>query len=547
MGPNQVWSWDITYLRAPVVGMFFYLYLFVDVWSRKIVAHAVHECEDSELASELFESVVSEQRLEGVELVLHQDNGSPMKGATLKATIERLGVIPSYSRPHVSDDNPYSESLFRTLKYRPHYPRKPFESLEEARRWVEDFVTWYNHEHLHSSIGFVTPLDRHDGNADAILAKRKAVYEQARQRHPERWSGKTRAWDAPMEVVLNPAKEAMSEEQRSHATAWTYEAATTLTSTVDRLTRVDILLIDELGYLNLHPEQTNIFFKLMDERYGKKEHDHHDQSRLRRMVRFSRQKTDGRCAARSPPPPLHHDSHRRRLPARPRLRRCLAPRPIRLTINASLGIASTRRRSARSCFSHIRISILDSWWVNFYEHKWVNSHERPSSSDELRLFGLLIGRKTVLTGHVPLPKGGRIEVRPIYQPSGAAVHAPEVCLPHAQRRTTRYAGRRQWVFSCHPRRYQDMRKWMASGKITLLRLATELSKMRPLSLGSLIYAGRCSRHQNRWSFVVGVDPTSNIGLLSIFSKTAGNCFSKREAADGHAARGQRRLQDQGGA
>jgi putative transposase len=142
-----------------------------------------------------------------------------MKGATLKATIERLGVIPSYSRPHVSDDNPYSESLFRTLKYRPHYPRKPFESLEEARRWVEDFVTWYNHEHLHSSIGFVTPLDRHDGNADAILAKRKAVYEQARQRHPERWSGKTRAWDAPMEVVLNPAKEAMSEEQRSHATA----------------------------------------------------------------------------------------------------------------------------------------------------------------------------------------------------------------------------------------------------------------------------------------------------------------------------------------
>jgi putative transposase len=116
MGPNQVWSWDITYLRAPVVGMFFYLYLFVDVWSRKIVAHAVHECEDSELASELFESVVSEQRLEGVELVLHQDNGSPMKGATLKATIERLGVIPSYSRPHVSDDNPYSESLLASSR-----------------------------------------------------------------------------------------------------------------------------------------------------------------------------------------------------------------------------------------------------------------------------------------------------------------------------------------------------------------------------------------------------------------------------------------------
>lgn len=211
-GPNQVWSWDITYLRAPVLGMYFYLYLFVDVWSRKIVAHAVHESEDTDLASELFEDVIHAEQLDGVELVLHQDNGSPMKGATLKATIERLGVIPSYSRPHVSDDNPFSEALFRTLKYRPHYPRKPFESLEAARQWVEDFVAWYNHEHLHSAIGFVTPADRHDGTADAILAKRKMVYDKARERHPERWVGKTRAWDAPKEVVLNPAKETRIEK-----------------------------------------------------------------------------------------------------------------------------------------------------------------------------------------------------------------------------------------------------------------------------------------------------------------------------------------------
>ena len=202
--PNEVWSWDITYLRSPVAGIFYYLYLFIDVWSRKIVAHAVHETESSELASELCELTIVQQGLEGSDLVIHQDNGGPMKGATLKATMERLGVIASFSRPHVSDDNPYSEALFRTLKYRPEYPRRPFQSLEEARRWVRDFVAWYNHEHLHSGIGFVTPADRHHGRAEAILQGRRDVYADARQRHPERWSGAPRAWEAPKDVLLNP-------------------------------------------------------------------------------------------------------------------------------------------------------------------------------------------------------------------------------------------------------------------------------------------------------------------------------------------------------
>lgn len=206
-GPNQVWSWDITYLRAPVVGMFFYLYLFMDVWSRKIVAHAVYERECSTLASELFTAIIEAEGLDGAGIVVHQDNGSPMKGATLKATLEKLGMLASYSRPHVSDDNPYSESLFRTLKYRPVYPKKPFESLEAAQAWVRDFVAWYNHEHLHSSIGFVTPAARHDGKAQAILAQRKHVYRLARERHPERWANQTRAWEAPQEVFLNPSKE----------------------------------------------------------------------------------------------------------------------------------------------------------------------------------------------------------------------------------------------------------------------------------------------------------------------------------------------------
>ena len=205
-GPGQVWSWDITYLRSPIRGQFFYLYLFVDVWSRKIVASDVHEHESSELASEMLEEALVREGLDGVEVVLHSDNGSPMKGSTLKATMERLGVISSYSRPRVSDDNPFSESLFRTLKYRPEYPRRPFADLEEARRWVEGFVDWYHHEHLHSEIGFVSPLDRHEGRAEAILEARRAVYEEARRRHPERWStSRIRAWQAPSGVWLNPS------------------------------------------------------------------------------------------------------------------------------------------------------------------------------------------------------------------------------------------------------------------------------------------------------------------------------------------------------
>jgi transposase InsO family protein len=207
-GPGQVWSWDITFLRSSVAGVFFYLYLFVDVWSRKIVAYDVHEVECTELASAMLEEAMAREGLMGVDLVLHSDNGSPMKGATIKATMERLGVIASYSRPHVSDDNPYSEALFRTAKYWAEFPKDPFENSKQARTWADLFAAWYHHEHLHSGIGYVTPLDRHEGRADAILERRRAVYEEARKRHPERWStGRTRAWTAPAEVILNPTKD----------------------------------------------------------------------------------------------------------------------------------------------------------------------------------------------------------------------------------------------------------------------------------------------------------------------------------------------------
>jgi putative transposase len=142
------------------------------------------------------------------QLALHSDNGSPMKGATMLATLQKLGVVPSFSRPSVSDDNPYSEALLRTLKYTPAYARKRFEDLDQARAWVEDFVTWYNTQHRHSGIGFVTPEQRHAGQDKEILQNRKAVYEAAKCSKPGRWkSRQTRNWGYIKEVWLNPPRE----------------------------------------------------------------------------------------------------------------------------------------------------------------------------------------------------------------------------------------------------------------------------------------------------------------------------------------------------
>lgn len=205
-GPCQVFSWDITYLRSPVRGQFFYLYLILDVWSRKIMGGRVYGEESMELAAELFEQTCIQHDLDPEGIVLHSDNGGPMKGSTMLATLERLGVVASFSRPRVSDDNPFSEALFRTLKYRPEYPYGPFASLEQASLWVESFVRWYNTEHLHSAIRFVTPDDRHYGREAEILSNRQHVYERARRNNPRRWSGTTRNWN-PIEVVyLNPEK-----------------------------------------------------------------------------------------------------------------------------------------------------------------------------------------------------------------------------------------------------------------------------------------------------------------------------------------------------
>jgi len=206
-GPNQVWSWDMTYMKSPIRGQFYYLYLVVDVWSRKIVGWAVEEVESSELAAILIQEAAFREGIDAKVLVLHSDNGGPMKGATMLATLQWLGIVPSFSRPRVADDNAYSEALFRTVKYRPEYPSGAFGSLEEAREWVQSFVRWYNQEHRHSGIRFVTPAQRHSREEEQILQKRKEVYEEAKKENHRRWSGQTRSWMPLSEVVLNPANQ----------------------------------------------------------------------------------------------------------------------------------------------------------------------------------------------------------------------------------------------------------------------------------------------------------------------------------------------------
>ena len=185
--PNQLFSWDITYLPTRITGIYFYLYLFLDIFSRKIVGWQVYEAESSALAGEVIRDICEREHIAPAQVVLHSDNGAPMKGATMLATLQSLGVMPSFSRPAVSNDNPYSESLFKTLKYRPGYPHRTFEHLLAARQWVGTFVHWYNHEHCHSAIRFVTPHERHEGEDGAVLAKRVDVYAAAKARHPLRW------------------------------------------------------------------------------------------------------------------------------------------------------------------------------------------------------------------------------------------------------------------------------------------------------------------------------------------------------------------------
>lgn len=203
---NQVYTWDITYLPTTINGLYFYLYVFVDIFSRFIVGAQVFDSESADLAAEMIRDICERHGIDKGQVSLHSDNGSPMKGQTMQAMMHDLGVIASRSRPSVSNDNPYSESLFATLKHRPLMPVKPFESIEQARQWTIGLVDWYNQEHRHSAIKFVTPEQRHLGQDGQLLQQRTQVYAQARDMHPERWSKNTRDWSRVTEVHLNPDK-----------------------------------------------------------------------------------------------------------------------------------------------------------------------------------------------------------------------------------------------------------------------------------------------------------------------------------------------------
>ncbi len=205
-GPCQVWTWDITWLPSWVRGRWYYLYLMEDVFSRKITGAEVHETESGELAAALMQRTVLRERCYRQPQVLHADNGAAMKSQTLQVKLAELNISPSHSRPRVSNDNAYVESLFRTLKYVPQWPSSGFNHLEEARVWVDKFTRWYNEEHRHSGIGYVTPLQRHTGEDKALLAQRYKVYQAARAANPTRWSRQTRNWEWQESVTLNPER-----------------------------------------------------------------------------------------------------------------------------------------------------------------------------------------------------------------------------------------------------------------------------------------------------------------------------------------------------
>lgn len=214
-GPNQVWSWDITFLPTLIAGQFLRLYMVLDLFSRKIVVWEIHVDESAAHASVLIQKACLAQGVKPEQLVLHSDNGSPMKGATMLSTLQRLGIMPSFSRPAVSNDNPYSESMFRTLKYHPTYPRKPFEDIDSARQWTLEFVNWYNGTHRHSGVKFVTPNQRHDGKDIELMTNRTALYELAKEKYPQRWKNRaTRNWTPIKTVWLNPDHETRQSDQQ---------------------------------------------------------------------------------------------------------------------------------------------------------------------------------------------------------------------------------------------------------------------------------------------------------------------------------------------
>jgi len=202
---NQVWMWDITWIKSSVQGLYYYAYVIEDLFDRSIVGWAIYENESAEHAKELFDAVTRKECAHPI--FVHSDNGNAMKGITLVAFYYRLGIVPSFSRPRVSDDNPFIESFFKTLKYTCGYPRF-FTDIDHARKWFADFIDWYNRSHMHSGLQYVTPSQKRNGDHNAIFAQRNEVIEDAKRKHPERWGSRdVRKYRDPGFEVLNPSGE----------------------------------------------------------------------------------------------------------------------------------------------------------------------------------------------------------------------------------------------------------------------------------------------------------------------------------------------------
>jgi putative transposase len=215
-GPNQVWSWDITKLRGPRSGEVFHLYVVIDLFSRYVVAWMVAREESARLAVTLFEEAASRHDVVPGTLTVHADRGSAMRSRPLNEKLVELGLGRSFSRPRVSNDNPFSEAQFKTLKYRPEFPDR-FGSLEDARAHLTTFFAWYNGEHRHSGIGFLTPADVHGGRADAVIRRRQEVLAQAVATYPERFSRRApRTLPAPQEVWINQPTPAVALTAPQH-------------------------------------------------------------------------------------------------------------------------------------------------------------------------------------------------------------------------------------------------------------------------------------------------------------------------------------------
>ena len=185
-GPNQLWSWDITKLKGPAKWTYYYLYVILDVFSRYVVGWMIAERETASLARELIAASCTKQGIQPEQLTLHADRGSSMRSKSLALLLADLGVTKTHSRPYVSNDNPYSEAQFKTMKYRPDYPDR-FGSLADARSWARPFFEWYNHEHRHSGLGLMTPATVHYGQAQAVYQQRQQVLQVAYAAHPERF------------------------------------------------------------------------------------------------------------------------------------------------------------------------------------------------------------------------------------------------------------------------------------------------------------------------------------------------------------------------